>query len=176
MPVRRSASLRSCSADGEARPEGKSKTMKSLPAPCIFVKSMRIPPRIAESSQCGTIPENTAIHYGEYPREDRLLSASGIDDAVLQPKSGHTEPDAVIDDRCNMYGAAKHIDDVNLLTGPQDIVEMIQIGHRLLTQDRVSHRGHGDDTVAETLKLARHAMARPRGIRRQANNRNDARR
>jgi hypothetical protein len=46
---------------------------------------MRIPLRIAESSQCGTIPEHTAIHHGEYTGARRLLSRSVIDYTVLQP-------------------------------------------------------------------------------------------
>src|SRR4051794_14945512 len=115
MPVRRSASFLSCSAEGSACLTGESNTMKSLPAPCIFVKSMRILPRIAESSQCGTIPEHTAIHYREYARTHGLLSSVLIDDAVLQPKCRQAQSDAVLDDCRNMLRPAKNFDYVNPL-------------------------------------------------------------
>ena len=75
------AELSSCSADGSAC--GQSKTMKSLPEPCIFMKSMRMPPRIAESSQRGTIPEHTAIHHGEYSCIDCPLGGSLVNHSIL---------------------------------------------------------------------------------------------
>src|ERR1700730_7933169 len=113
MPVCRSASFLSCSADGNGCaacppacpancPPDESNTMKSLPAPCIFVKSMRMPPRIAESSHRGTIPEHTAIHHSEYPGRDRLLSRRLVNHAILQPKRGQLQSDAVVDDCRNM--------------------------------------------------------------------------
>ena len=72
----------------QACPASQSKTIKSLPEPCIFVKSMRMPPRIAESPQRGTIPEHTAIHHGEYSCIDCLLGGSLINHSILQPQRG----------------------------------------------------------------------------------------
>src|ERR1700730_7744525 len=109
MPVRRSASFLSCSAGGGARPAGKSNTMKSLPDPCIFVKSMRILPRIAESPQGGTVPEHTSIHHGENTRAHRLLSSVLIDYTVLQPQCRYSQSNAVIDDCRNMFRPSKNI-------------------------------------------------------------------
>src|SRR5258708_26287022 len=110
MPVCRLLSFRSCSADGKACPASESKTMKSLPAPCIFVNSMRMPPRIAESSQRGTIPEHTAVHHSEYPGRDRLLGRRLVDHAILQPKRRQLQSDAVVDDCRNMLRSPEHID------------------------------------------------------------------
>ena len=45
---------------------------------------MRMPPRIAESSQRGTIPEHTAIHHGEDSRTDCPLGRSLVNHSILQ--------------------------------------------------------------------------------------------
>src|SRR6202142_1448961 len=42
MPVHRSESARHCAASGTGTPAGRSNRMKSLPSPCILVKSMRM--------------------------------------------------------------------------------------------------------------------------------------
>src|ERR1700752_2422417 len=84
-------------------------------APCIFVESMRIGTRIAESSKCSTIPEQTSVHHGKYSGAHRLLSGHLVDNAILQPQRRYPEPDAVIDDGRNMLGASKDIDDINSL-------------------------------------------------------------
>src|ERR1700726_703182 len=115
MPVRRSASFLSCSGVGRGRSADESNTIKSLPAPCIFVKSMRISPRIAESSQRGTVPEHTSIHHGEYTCARRLLSSVLIDYTILQPECWHSQADAIIDDCRNMFRPAEDIDYINAL-------------------------------------------------------------
>src|ERR1700675_3940275 len=60
MPVRRSARLRSSSGLRRDSSAGASNTTKSLPTPCIFVKSMRI------------AAKDNAKHRARGPEGDRL--------------------------------------------------------------------------------------------------------
>jgi hypothetical protein len=136
---------------------------------------MRMPARIAESSKCSTVPENTSVHHGEYTRTDSLLRRHIVYDAILQPYRRKAKPDAIIDDGGNMLGATKDIYDINPLAGLQDVRQMIEVGNGLLAEDGVGRGRYGDNAVAESLKVSGHAVARLRSIGRQSNNRDDAR-
>jgi len=59
------------------------------------------------------------------------------------------------------------IDDVDPLVGPHHLRQLIEGGDRRLTENRLGERVHRDDAVAETLQRLRHAVTRPRPVRRQ---------
>src|SRR5215469_6418569 len=98
MPVWRLLRRRNCSAVGRGAPAGASNTMKSLPAPCIFVNSMRMGERITESEQSGSgsIPVQASIHDRKDARPLCLLGGRYVNDAVLQPQCRQPQADAVL--------------------------------------------------------------------------------
>lgn len=75
-----------------------------------------------------------------------------------------------------MFRTAKDIDDVDLLARIQDIVQMIEVGDRLLTEDGSTTGCDRDDPVAEALKVLCHTVAGSRRVCGQSNNSDDPRR
>jgi hypothetical protein len=120
---------------------------------------MRMPPRIAESSQRGTIPEQTAVHHSEYSGRDRLLSRRLVNHAILQPKRGQLQSDAVVDDCRNMLRSTEDIDYVNPLARLQDIGQMIKVGNGLFAEEGAAARRDWNDSVAKALELLRDTVA-----------------
>jgi len=83
-----------------------------------------------------------------------------VDDADLQPGDLRADPDRVLDDRGDVLGLAKDVDDVD----PLRHVEQARVA--LLAEDFSVGRVHGDHTVAVLLQILARGRARADAARR----------
>ena len=95
--------------------------------------------------------KNAAIHHREDPGGARTLGSSLVDHAVLQPQCGKLQLDAFIDDRRDMLRPAKHVHDVHMLTGPQNLGQMREIRHSHLAEHGLRGGRDRDDSIAKPL-------------------------
>ncbi len=132
--------------------------------------------RITESEQPGSGPVSVeaSIHHRKEAGTLRLPGGFEIDHPVLKPDRREFQPDTVLDDARDVLGATKDIDDIDLATGREHLMKVIQIRNRALTQHRIDGRRDGDDPVAEALQRTGHAVAGPRGVGREPDHRDDA--
>ena len=103
------------------------------------------------STQGSPVPVNAAIHHREDPGGTRTLGGDLIDNAVLEPQRGKFQPNTLVDKCRDMLRPAKHIDDVDLLTRPQNLRKMCEIGHCRLAENGLRTGSDGNDAIAEAL-------------------------
>lgn len=122
------------------------------------------------SSQACAIAVNAAIHHRENAGITGACRRCRIDHAILQPKRPQLQSNAVVDDRGNVLGAAKHIDEINC--GRADLRHCgVQASETVLAKNPVACGRNGNDAIAKLLQCTGDPVARPHGILGQSHDR-----